>query len=113
MTGDPIVVDTHTSFLFDAELLGGHVHVKVRAATRVPSVEVDHSRGLCGTLVMSPVEWLLLRAALECVDVDHPSLVQLDGARLCAPAGMSGLVDRDGFAESPGQQFIEIVGCPE
>lgn len=87
--------------------MGGHVHVKVRAASRNPSVQVDHSRGLCGELVMEPGEWLLLRAALEDSGLP-PWLWTLEDhrAKLHAPAGPH-------VSLHAGQQFIEMSGWPE
>lgn len=101
------VTDSHTSFKFEAELLGGHVHVKVRAATRHPSVQVDHSRGLCGTLVMAPEEWLLLRRALRSMRLDGPLWMLKDGSgRLVAQAGPL-------VSDHDGQNWVDIEGWPE
>lgn len=74
------IADRHVSFLFEAEQIGGHVHVKVRAASRVLSVQVNQSRGLCGELTMAPEEWLLLRKALEGAEAPGPTWVE-DGGR--------------------------------
>lgn len=55
MLGD----DEHPiSFLFQPELRGGHVHVRVRAGNRP-------SRALAGELVFRPQEWATLERLLE------------------------------------------------
>ena len=51
------VADRHVAFRFEWQLQGGHVHIKVRAASRHLSAQVNHSRGLCGELTMTPDEW--------------------------------------------------------
>lgn len=108
-TGEGTMADgtryRHTSFLFDAELIGGHVHVKVRAATRIPSAQVDHSRGLCGTLVMEPAEWLLLRETFIRT-ADQFFMVRED-ERNAVVVGAGPMSFHD------GQQFIELAGWPE
>lgn len=73
------IADKHTAFLFEAEYVGAHVHVKVRAATRILSAQVNHSRGLCGELVMAPAEWVLFKKALEGAPTPGPTWVR-DGA---------------------------------
>lgn len=50
---------TDCSFLFDAETRGGHVHVSVRVGP------AGHDRALCGSLIMEPDEWALLRRVVE------------------------------------------------
>ncbi len=112
MPGQDRAPDKHVSVLFEAELRGGHVHVKVRAATRHPSVQVDHSRGLCGELVFAPAEWLLLHHALR----DAPRSVE---AYLMERAdnGSGRAVKLAGagpdVSDHDGQQFIELKGWPE
>lgn len=97
----------HVSFKFEAELLGGHVHVKVRAATRHTSVQVDHSRGLCGELVMAPGEWLLFRHTLLTAYEHEPVWVRDGGrAQVFVPAGPD-------YSYHDGQRFIKITGWPE
>lgn len=98
--------DSHTSFKFEAELIGGHVHVKVRAGTRHPSVQVDHSRGLCGELVMSPGEWLLFRAMLDLARTPNPLWLMDRGGKYLAPAGPPWSFHDD-------QRFIEVEGWPD
>lgn len=101
------VADTHTSILFDARMDGGHVRVKVRAATRGLTVQVDHSRALCGELVMKPEEWLLLRAVLAEAETPGPLWMLRDNrGRLVAGAGPD-------VSYHDQQQFIEIQGWPE
>ena len=70
----PQLADEHVSFRFEAELIGGHVHVKVRASHRHPSVQADHARGLCGELVMAPEEWVVWRRAIDRLNDDPPIL---------------------------------------
>jgi hypothetical protein len=102
--------DLHVSVVFEAELIGGHVHVTVRAAARDPSVQVDHSRGGAGKLVFRPEEWAMLSAALSSIKepapiwlaVNHGGLTR---AKKIAPAGVASL--------HQGQQFIELKGWPE
>lgn len=98
--------DKHTSFLFEAELVGGHVHVKVRAATRGHSVQVDHSRALCGSLIMWPEEWFLLRQVLERAETPDPQWVDDEHGHVFRIAG-AGCFDLVGF-EHTNQRFIEI-----
>ena len=107
MPGRDRAPDLHVSIKFEAELLGAHVHIKVRAAHRIPSVQVDHSRGLCGELTMAPEEWLLLRAALLAMPLPEPLwLTVRNMARKVGPACPE-------FSDHEGQQFIEIEGWPE
>lgn len=106
--------DRHVSFLWEARLEGGHVHVKVRAASRHPSVQVNHSRGLAGELVLRPDEWLLLERALrhanECTMArsSEPRLRYWDGSfgQCVAPAGFG--YEPEG-PDHDGQVFMEIT----
>lgn len=105
--------DKHVSVLFEAELIGAHVHVRVRAATRHPSVQVDHSRGLCGELVFVPAEWLLLHHALRAIGAHPPEaylVERRDGGhgRVTKIAGAG-----PEASEHDDQQFIELKGWPE
>lgn len=110
----------HVSFLFEARQLGGHVHVKVRAAHRIPSVQVNHSRGLCGELTMAPEEWAMFKAALEqvvpvepCEFVDDGTTTGFRRSEIVKLAGAGGEWGADG-AEVDHQEhrFIEIVEAP-
>jgi hypothetical protein len=95
------------SFLFEPRLEGAHVHVKVRSASRDPSVQVDHSRGLAGELVFSPDEWHMLRLGLLSVDTPGPTWLRDEvHQRLSIVAG-AGCDELEGI-EHPGQRFIEV-----
>jgi hypothetical protein len=48
-----------TSWKFEADKRGAHVHVKVRSGRQ------PHSRGLCGKLVMREDEWPDFRDAMR------------------------------------------------
>lgn len=106
--------DLHVGFLFDAVLLGGHVHVKVRAATRRPETNVNEDRPGCGTLIMDPGEWLLLRDALAGAARPAPTwLIDPGGvAGTILHAAKIGPAGPDVSAD-PAQQFIEIAGWPD
>jgi hypothetical protein len=99
-------VDRHTSFLFEAQQMGKHVHVKVRAATRGHDLHADHSRALLGTLAMLPEEWFLLRSVLEAADTPGPQWVDDEVGRVFIIAGAGCLeLGEDHAAE----RFIETV----
>lgn len=106
--------DLHVSLLFEARLEGGHVHVKVRAAARHPSVQVNHSRGLSGELVFRPEEWLMLRAILEagaaCADdwtnADLPRAFFDGRGKVLAPAGIG---YEPAGPDHDGQRVVEFT----
>ena len=106
--GDVPRYDRHVSTLWEARLEGGHVKVKVRAANRDPSVQVDHSRGLCGELTFDPAEWLVLRKALLEVAgwyIDEWYVDERHHWRHVAGAG-------DGISDHEDQRMIEVKGWP-
>lgn len=103
------VADRHVSFVFEPRLEGNHIHVKVRSASRIPSVQVDNSRGLAGELVLSPGEWELLATALGSIETPGPTWF------LDRPTHSLGLVCGAGHPdlaeeEHPGQRFVEVRG---
>jgi len=107
------IADRHISFLFEAEQVGSHVHVKVRAASRVLSVQVNHSRGLCGELTMTPEEWLLLRKALESAETPGPAWIK-DGGRGCIIIGaghpaLEACEPPEIETDHEAHRFIEII----
>lgn len=107
-------VDRHVAFLFEWQTKGAHVHVKVRAASRHPSVQVNHSRGLSGELVFARDEWILFREVLERAATPGPTMF-VDGDRLTviAGAGHPALVDVE--TDHADHLFITLVeaGQPE
>lgn len=109
--------DEHVSFLFEARQVGGHVHVKVRAAHRHPSVQVNHSRGLCGELTFAPEEWALLSQVLADAEPPEPAYFETDhkGAervvKLAGAGGAWGELDHE--VDWHDHHFIEVMEAVE
>jgi hypothetical protein len=100
----------HVSFLFEYRLEGAHIHVKVRSASRHLGAQVNHSRGLCGELVMSNEEWVMLRKALAAAPLPGPVWTRSTPAGrqfLCAPAGHPDLAEFE--TDHDEQHFVEFV----
>lgn len=104
-------VDRHVSIKFESELIGGHVHITVRSACRHPSVQVNHSRGNCGKLVMDPESAALFHEFVTSSDFNETQPQWVARGDLVLKIGPAGWTHST--VDANEQKFIEWEGWPQ
>lgn len=115
--------DLYVNFKLEPRLVGGHVHVKVRAKACAVELVSHQSRGLCGELVMTQDEWAMFEELVVLANLAVfraranavPMRVRQrrPGAPILAPATpaveISDLVDETGQGSEAGADGPPIV----